>query len=140
MITTARCKTVLALASLAPLLAACAQGGFDGSTKSYSMTARAGQRTYLGDYRTYDGHMPGCPTTSLPEVTILRSPAHGRVDLATALEIRAPASPVCRSVRRSAMAVFYTSERGFRGVDVLEYRVRFANGEVHAVRKFVAVR
>lgn len=139
---------VLAAALVAATLGGCATAGLEGAGDSTEVSitrfARSGERKVVSDYRTYRISL-GCATTSLPEVSILKRPLFGEVDLATAPAARffgneSRERSACRGVSGPTMVVYYTSRRGFRGHDFFSYRVRFKNGETRHVEATVQVR
>lgn len=129
----------ICLAALAALLSGCA--GQSGLVYGYAQTARSGTMTRLGDYRTYA--TASCATMSLPQVTILKHPKHGRAEFGVGAARYAPGSPVahpCDRGRGRATIVSYISDPGYRGPDAITYRVRFADGQTDIIVKELTVR
>lgn len=126
----------------ATALAGCAGGEGPARLSVYEQTVRADQRARLGDYRTFSTRR-GCPTVSLPEISVLREPAHGRLSFGVGparYVADKPVSHPCERGRGTASIVYYTPRSGYRGVDDVAYRVRFFSGETQIIRKRLLVR
>ncbi|MGL4322542.1 MAG: hypothetical protein ACRCTD_00775 [Beijerinckiaceae bacterium] len=112
-----------------------------GQISGYQQTVRSGVKTRAGDYftTTWDGRV--CRTRSLPEISILRAPAHGRmtIERGTGQYNPSPGNPVlrpgCVGKYYPALVISYQSSPGYRGEDRGVYRVTFANGETHIFDK-----
>lgn len=126
----------LALIALAPLVGGCAGQ----SSANLSLSAAPGRPTWIGEYRSYDGQVAGCPTTSVPGGEVVAPPNHGRVNFVVEREHRAVQRPICRGQRRKAAVVYYTPQRGYRGPDAFAYRIRFSDGDTRDVGVRLSVR
>lgn len=125
-------------------LAGCAGASPDLSGLVYEQTARAGARVRLGDYRTSSQALR-CATISLPEVTVTRQPAHGRVSFATGPARYVPdqlgrPEDACARGAQTALIIYYHAAPGYRGLDTLAYRVRYASGETLDIGKRIVLR
>jgi hypothetical protein len=126
----------------AAALAGCAQTGPDMSGRVYGQIVASGERARMGDYRTFSTAR-GCPTVSLPEITVADPPSHGRVAFGVGPAKFVDNKPVvhpCERASGAALIVYYVSDRGYRGLDGLAYRVRYSSGEVELIRKVLTVR
>jgi hypothetical protein len=71
-----------------------------------------------------------CGTGGKPEMEVLHKPAHGRIEFRWVATKLGKGWGVCGGRPAHAMQIFYTPDKGFRGVDKATIGMRFQSHEV----------
>ena len=131
-------RTLIAAAALAPLFIA--TGALAQEIK-LTRSAASGVELLLVEERSWDANCKPLATS----ITITSQPSNGKVTVVPSASIIAVAAPPsgkvqCAGKSMTGNQILYRSNPGFRGTDMLVYKVLYANGKSATMSVTIDVR